>query len=75
MGEGHRLLGYIRGSSNMRVGDLVRDLVTSKLYMVTAEVGSYSKSFVPVICVSTGQKCQINVACVVIQVLHPNGWR
>ena len=75
MGEGHRLLGYIRGSSNMRVGDLVRDLVTSKLYMVTAEVGSYSKSFVPVICVSTGQKCQINVACVVIQVLQPNGWR
>ncbi len=59
----------------MRVGDLVRDLVTSKLYMVTAEVGSYSKSFVPVICISTGQKCQINVACVVIQVLHSNGWR
>jgi|DEB0MinimDraft_4_1074332.scaffolds.fasta_scaffold71429_4 hypothetical protein len=59
----------------MQIGDLVRDLVTSKLYMVTAEVGSYSKSFVPVICVSTGQKCQINVACVVIQVLHSNGWR
>lgn len=49
----------------MKVGDLVRDLITSKIYIVTAEVGSYSKSFIPVTCVSTGQKCQINVGCVV----------